>query len=766
MVCRENPASSIAIGLARTGTWMDDAQVQSIVHRLRHEFNGHAPPPSYRRDEFVAAALDRSERSIDANPNLGRERRQGLRNRLARAREQTGGLRDDILWAMSRLEDGVQTSQAALDGRLGEIAGRRGMSLREARAEFIQLRAEAPAGRQPRANAAELRDLGVIPSDPATRHALSTMSEREPLLPPVRLVQRWVSVSGPEAGGSSVRRIGISHLSNRVELLRADGSTVAYRVPADTIAHVEQSFEQGAPDQQTVALLEAAGGRIPRVEETAYALRCDECGQFVGENWHDCPGRGRVALVAQEEFTVGAARLSAPDPAHLSDLVEQNGGRPIEAPVRWRSGDADVTGTVLVRPGLQAVRGLDRTTRQRLDVDDAGAGAASAGPVGEDQQPADQLYCRTCSSAQCRHIAQAREGVRDLLGRAGGLPQEEVSEALLALGVTTRPREEPQAGGTEPASTQPAVSFLAEPEAFRHAVLASDRVVPFLPDGGLEGLAGGTRFGVELEFEASNRSDTEVVTRRLARDGLITNSLGSYHTAARTGYPRWILESDGSLSYGAELVSPILSDNAEHWAQLRTACDSIRDNGGITDHAGSHVNISSDDYTPQYAWRLANLMRAHEDDIYRMGRTRGSQRSQGYNSPFPDPGPAWGSPWEVTRRQAGRERALNFAAAFEQGGRIEFRFPDASHDAGVVQAQVNLCAAMANHVRTHDVEPDLHQPLHSARHGGWARNLMVQGADEFSDRTRGVRSLIDTLFRTDAGRQQIASLWGRGSYYR
>ena len=37
MVCRHHAASSVAIALARSGGWLDDAQVHSIVHWLRHE---------------------------------------------------------------------------------------------------------------------------------------------------------------------------------------------------------------------------------------------------------------------------------------------------------------------------------------------------------------------------------------------------------------------------------------------------------------------------------------------------------------------------------------------------------------------------------------------------------------------------------------------------------------------------------------------------------------------------------------------------------
>lgn len=89
-----------------------------------------------------------------------------------------------------------------------------------------------------------------------------------------------------------------------------------------------------------------------------------------------------------------------------------------------------------------------------------------------------------------------------------------------------------------------------------------------------------------------------------------------------------------------------------------------------------------------------------------------------------------------------------------------------SHDPGVIQGQVNLCAAMTNYVRDHEVEPGQHHALHTSRREGWTRALMSSPPDEFENRTRRIRSLIDTLFTTDRERQQIACLWGRGSYHR
>lgn len=731
MVCRENPASSVAIALARGGSWLDDAQVQSIVHQLRHEFDGHAPPPGWDRATFLSQELGRARHHIEANPNFRPDRRAGLRNRLGRAHEQTGGLRDDILWAMSRLPDGVRTSQAALEGRLAEIAGQRGMSLREARAEFLTLRAQ-------------------------TRHALRVMRDSDPVLPPVRLVQQWIPVTaaGTGEGNSTISQVGISTMSDRVEVRRRDGSLAAYQVPRSEIDEFVHSATEEPLNQSAAGRLERSGNRASRAEETAYAVRCDECGQFVGDTWHDCLGRGPVAVVALQDHVDSHARLSAPEARQVAELLQANAGRPVQAPVRYRTSEADVEGVVLLRPGAGVVRGLDRTTRQRVDLDDAAP---------------TELQCHTCHAQDCRHVMQTREAVRDLYLRgAGPLPPEEVSAALHALGITVhdRPASPPETTTAEESAT----SFVSDPEAFRQAIrdTGPDRTVPFYPENGLQGYARNTAFGVEIEFNAAATTARGQVAQELYDQGILTSPhQQGYHAAGRIGYPSWVFEHDSSVGAGGELVTPILSDNPEAWSQLETVCSVIRRHGGTTDLTGSHTNISSAGYTPEMAWRLVHLIRAHEDDMFRMGRTRGSRRLAGYNQPFPrDPGPRWADTYTAQRSQGTRETMVNFYQAFSSSGRIEFRFPDASHDPGVIQAQINLCAAMTNYVRDHDVPTGEHRPLNTARQQGWARNLMAAPTDAFAEHTQPVRQLIDTLFIADRDRRQIAALWGHGSYYR
>lgn len=97
MVCRENPASSVVIALARNGTWLDDAQVQSIFHRLRHDpVSGASSLGRDLRSSMVDQVFRRATRQIDQDPVLRPQRRQGLRTRLENLRARTK------VWAMTR----------------------------------------------------------------------------------------------------------------------------------------------------------------------------------------------------------------------------------------------------------------------------------------------------------------------------------------------------------------------------------------------------------------------------------------------------------------------------------------------------------------------------------------------------------------------------------------------------------------------------------------------------------------------------------------
>ena len=290
-----------------------------------------------------------------------------------------------------------------------------------------------------------------------------------------------------------------------------------------------------------------------------------------------------------------------------------------------------------------------------------------------------------------------------------------------------------------------------------------------MPENALHGYAAETQFGVELEFNGDDPTVRSRVAQRLCDAGLITAAnYSGYHTATRSGYNEhglYSLENDCSVRGGGELVTSIESDSPESWERLRRACNAIQAGGGTTHLAGSHTNIGSPDYRPQDGWRLARLFRAHEDDLLRCGRTPNSQRLSHYNAPLRDPGPQWDGAYDWGRAGQ-RESVVNFTNAFRPRGRIEFRFPDASHDPGIIQAQVKLAAAMTNYSRTDLPILDGHQQVGTAQRGGWTNQLMGSTGEQWAERTQRIRWLIDTLFDRQDDRVQMAMLWGHGRYRR
>ena len=773
MVCRSNPASSVVIALARNGTWLDDAQVQSVFHRLRHDPVVGATGGSGQRPDQIERIFAAAQQRIRTDPTLRTQRRQGLLARLDRSRSQTGGLADDTVSAMSRLEVGVRQAQWATEARLHEMAGQLGMSGREIREEFVRLRSQAPPGRQARATTAELDDLGRIPSDPATRHAIAELQSRTPDRPPVRLVQRWLPVRPLAAPGgnqadagaaTSCTEIGLSDLSNRVELRTRDGGLEAY----DTTP-IHNLIGTTRPDQGTVDRIRFHCRRVARVEETAYAVRCDDCGRFVGDLVHDCPvRRDRTVARPAETVPVPGGSLCLPATVDVAAAVEANDGEPVRVQTTcvFDAEDLVVLGSVTVRPGAQVITDPGRRSRQDLDIDDAGPG---------------ELVCSACGDS-CLHVAQTRNRIRTRLAGTGqDLTAQEATERAAALvcdrpGPATGPTLRSASDSWEPAGDQvgEGTSFVDNPEAFRAVIRAAgrDRVVPFRRENVLAGYAAGTRFGIELEFNATRPGVPQEAARRLAAAGIVADTTfhGYHHMARRRGYDgtTWVLESDSSVPNGGELVSTVESDQPASWDRLDRACQIIRDVGGTTAGAGSHTNVSCDNFTPEHAWRMIRLFRTFEDDLFRMGRTPGSRRDQAhYARPFADPGPeAWqdGPSW----LRYNRYQVVNFCNAFNGPGsaRLEFRFPDASHQPGVIQAQVQLAAAMTGWVRDHHDLPAVPRPVGTSLGEGWTNRLMGSSPGEWADRTRPVRTLIDTLFRRDADRQQMALLWARGRYQR
>lgn len=82
-------------------------------------------------------------------------------------------------------------------------------------------------------------------------------------------------------------------------------------------------------------------------------------------------------------------------------------------------------------------------------------------------------------------------------------------------------------------------------------------------------------FGLELEFENAMRNRIE-------------NKLNEYQLANT-----WELKSDGSLTNGAEINSPILKDKRDSWFNLKKVCSIINENATIGTNSGGHIHIGT-----------------------------------------------------------------------------------------------------------------------------------------------------------------------------
>jgi len=107
-------------------------------------------------------------------------------------------------------------------------------------------------------------------------------------------------------------------------------------------------------------------------------------------------------------------------------------------------------------------------------------------------------------------------------------------------------------------------------------------------------------FGVEIEYE----NILKIFTDQFVKKKLI----------------RWCSKSDGSLDYGGEITSPIMTDKIEDWKELKMVCDYLTKRKADTLHnAGGHIHIGTcvlgDDII---AWKhFLKLYIAYENVLFR-----------------------------------------------------------------------------------------------------------------------------------------------------
>lgn len=322
MVCRSVPGASVPIALARVDSDLDDPQVQSLMHQLRHE----CPPGYASRAALQADTVDDDEglrrnwagirgemsTAVRLHPVVGGGRALGMAEKLRGANDVPPA---DLQYACQRIRDRAIAAAAQLDQTLRATAVAQGVQPHEIRARFEQLRAEAPRGRSARATPDERDRWQGLPLDPATRHALTHLDTWPTLSaeagPPVIAADSRHPVHDPQG---LVHRYGYDPASGRLELFLSDGRQLAYRnVPAQT---AEQLGNGRRADSVWQELRNQARHRYPTTDvAAAYGVRrrCSTCGQFASLE-HRCRGPAASA-------TAGSVLQAAPSAARTQTVT-------------------------------------------------------------------------------------------------------------------------------------------------------------------------------------------------------------------------------------------------------------------------------------------------------------------------------------------------------------------------------------------------------------------------------------------------------------
>jgi len=288
-VCRQSKLGSVSIALAKVETGLDDAQVQSVMHRLRHQWTGRAGgDPSRLRDVDRHAVLAELAAQVRAHPRLSETRKQTLLGKVESVAT-PGDLADDLVYATSLVRSAAAGNAHRLRTRLRDHAAVTGQPVAAVVERFTALRAQAPGGRQRRATPLEKAELAGLPADPATRHALAVLAaDPAPApLPPV-------VVRPQPVGRYGVNAAGYDEQSGRAEVHLTDGRQWRFRrVPAalgsDLVGVVPEIRDAALgqllrdPTYHPNTQPTPAGTGAP-----AAAGHCPDCGQWVGEQVHRC----------------------------------------------------------------------------------------------------------------------------------------------------------------------------------------------------------------------------------------------------------------------------------------------------------------------------------------------------------------------------------------------------------------------------------------------------------------------------------------------
>ena len=207
-------------------------------------------------------------------------------------------------------------------------------------------------------------------------------------------------------------------------------------------------------------------------------------------------------------------------------------------------------------------------------------------------------------------------------------------------------------------------------------------------------------FGIEIEFDGA---DPNAVARALYEAGLAaTPHQEAYHSGQRMP-GRWVVERDATVT--GEVVSPVLHDTPETWAQLEQVCQILRTHGAhTTTRTGGHVHVGADsanlDHDVNRFRRVAQVCAWAEDLMYRLASAtgRGGRQHRGAGNGYQWCGPMGSGRFEEAQNlsdlayRVGSSHGvgLNYGNVLEQRRTIEYRYFDSSLDPARLQANIKL----------------------------------------------------------------------------
>lgn len=318
-----------------------------------------------------------------------------------------------------------------------------------------------------------------------------------------------------------------------------------------------------------------------------------------------------------------------------------------------------------------------------------------------------------------------------------------------------------------------------------------EEMIPFKVEGGVtDGICadepGARQFGVELEFDIKRGVNKSEALRKIGQElyaaGLTnTDRQTHYHSAAANGYTKWSFEQDCTVD--AELVSPLMKDTPEHWAQMQTAIEIITRNGGTaTTRCGSHVHVSTASYglsTAKHA-ELLRTVNQNEDVLYRLasdparGKHRGTRWcAPNVNDSQDDIDPDIQNGHAVLGHHDSHGLGLNFEGTAKSDfmkSNIEFRMWDGTLNAAAIQQQVVVSAAITDYAERNAIENGgSKKPTEDRKKIGNGRlreksaleaaGVTKHNAETFKAANNHVAEFLDKLFRKNEDKKGVAALF-------